>query len=158
MFSAESHMKIICGSWWFHDRLNIWLSTCTSGYLPTSTLCVPSGIIYSMDWEDPLEKGMTTYSSILAWSIWWTEEPGRLQPLGSQRVRYHWATNTHTHTHTHTIETTQKHKVMTRPTKDSLSIQRIVFRLKKKEYMEWSTDMYSVKEPWKHYAHRKKQP
>ena len=43
---------------------------------------------------------------------------------------------THTHTHTHRIETTQKHKVMTRPTKDSLSIQRIVFRLKKKEYME----------------------
>ena len=39
-------------------------------------------------WEDPLEKGMATYSSILAWEIQWIEEPGRLQFMGSQRVRY----------------------------------------------------------------------
>ena len=38
-------------------------------------------------WEDPLEKGMATHSSILAWEIPWTEEPGRLQSMGSQRVR-----------------------------------------------------------------------
>ena len=37
--------------------------------------------------EDPLEKGMATHSSITAWEIPWTEEPGRLQPMGSQRVR-----------------------------------------------------------------------
>ena len=37
--------------------------------------------------EDPLEKEMATHSSILAWKIPWTEEPGRLQSLGSQRVR-----------------------------------------------------------------------
>jgi len=36
--------------------------------------------------EDPLEKGMTTHSSILAWKIPWTEEPGGLQSTGSQRV------------------------------------------------------------------------
>ena len=36
--------------------------------------------------EDPLEKGMATHSSILAWKITWTEEPGRLQFKGSQRV------------------------------------------------------------------------
>ena len=36
--------------------------------------------------EDPLEKGMITHSSILAWKIPWTEEPGGLQSLGSQRV------------------------------------------------------------------------
>ena len=36
--------------------------------------------------EDPLEKGMTTHSSILAWKILWTEEPGRLQSMGSQRI------------------------------------------------------------------------
>ena len=36
--------------------------------------------------EDPLEEGMATHSSILAWRIPWTEEPGGLQPLGSQRV------------------------------------------------------------------------
>ena len=37
-------------------------------------------------WEDPLEKGMATHSSILAWEIPWTEEPGRLQSMGLQRV------------------------------------------------------------------------
>ena len=42
--------------------------------------------ILSLGWEDPLEKGMATYFSILAWRIPWTEEPGRLQPMGSQRV------------------------------------------------------------------------
>ena len=46
--------------------------------------------------EDPLEKGMATHSSVLAWRIPWTEEPGRLQCLGSQRVRHDWATNTAT--------------------------------------------------------------
>ena len=40
----------------------------------------------SLGWEDPLEKGMVTHSSILAWRIPWTEEPGRLQSTGSQRV------------------------------------------------------------------------
>ena len=38
--------------------------------------------------EDPLEKEMATHSSILAWAITWTEEPGRLQSMGSQRVRH----------------------------------------------------------------------
>ena len=37
-------------------------------------------------WEDPLEKEMATYSSILAWEIPWIEEPGGLQSIGSQRV------------------------------------------------------------------------
>ena len=46
-------------------------------------------------WEDPLEKEMATHSSILAWEIPWTEEPGRLQSMGSQRVRHDWATTTH---------------------------------------------------------------
>ena len=40
----------------------------------------------SLDWEDPLEKGMATHSGILAWEIPWTEEPVRLQSLGLQRV------------------------------------------------------------------------
>ena len=42
----------------------------------------------SLDWEDPLEKGMATHSSILAWRIPWTEDPGGLQSMGSQRVRH----------------------------------------------------------------------
>ena len=42
--------------------------------------------VRSLGWEDPLEKEMATHSSILAWRIPWTEEPGGLQPIGSQRV------------------------------------------------------------------------
>ena len=40
--------------------------------------------VQSMSLEDPLEKGMATHSSILAWEIPWTEKPGRLQSMGSQ--------------------------------------------------------------------------
>ena len=42
--------------------------------------------VRSLGWEDPLEKGTTTHSSILAWRIPWTEEPGRLQSVGLHRV------------------------------------------------------------------------
>ena len=42
--------------------------------------------VQSLGWEDPLEKEMGTHSSILAWKIPWTEEPGRLQSMGLQRV------------------------------------------------------------------------
>ena len=42
--------------------------------------------VRSLGWEDPLEKEMTTHSSTLAWKIPWTEEPGRLQSMGSLRV------------------------------------------------------------------------
>ena len=43
--------------------------------------------VQSLDWEDPLEKEMATHSSILAWKIPLTEEPGKLQSMGLQRVR-----------------------------------------------------------------------
>ena len=43
--------------------------------------------VQSLGWEDPLEKEMAIHSSILAWKILWTEEPGGLQSLGLQRVR-----------------------------------------------------------------------
>ena len=42
--------------------------------------------VRSLDWEDPLEERIATHSSILAWRIPWTEEPGGLQPMGSQKV------------------------------------------------------------------------
>ena len=45
-----------------------------------------------LGWEDPREKGTATHSSILAWRIPWTEEPGGLQSTGSQRVGYDWVT------------------------------------------------------------------
>ena len=48
--------------------------------------------------RDPLEEEMAAHSSILAWRIPWTEEPGRLQSLGSQRVRHNWSDLAHTDT------------------------------------------------------------
>ena len=42
--------------------------------------------VQSLGWEDPLEKGMVTHSSIFAWKIPWTEKSGQLQSTGSQRV------------------------------------------------------------------------
>ena len=42
--------------------------------------------VRSLSWEDPLEEGMATHSSVLAWRIPWTEEPGGLQSIGSQKV------------------------------------------------------------------------
>ena len=60
--------------------------------------------VRSMDQEDPVEQSMATHSSILAWIIPWTEEPGRLQFVGLQRVRHNWATE-HTHTDTHNTHT-----------------------------------------------------
>ena len=44
--------------------------------------------VQALGWEDLLEKGMATYSSILAWRISWTEEPGRPQSMDSQRVEH----------------------------------------------------------------------
>ena len=43
--------------------------------------------VQPLGWEDPLEKDIATHSSIFAWKIPWTEDPGRLQSMGSQRVR-----------------------------------------------------------------------
>ena len=54
--------------------------------------------VQSLGKEDPLEKGMATHSSIFAWRIPWTEELGRLQSMGSHRLRHNWVTNTLTFT------------------------------------------------------------
>ena len=49
--------------------------------------------VRSLGWEDPLEEEMATHSSTLAWKTLWTEEPGRLQSMGSQRVGHDSATS-----------------------------------------------------------------
>ena len=49
--------------------------------------------VQSLGWKDPLEKEMATHSSTLAWKIPWTEEPGRLQSMESQRIGHDWATS-----------------------------------------------------------------
>ena len=46
-------------------------------------------LVRSLGWEDPLEKEMAIHSRTIAWKIPWTEKPGRLQPMGSQKVGHH---------------------------------------------------------------------
>ena len=55
-------------------------------------------LVQPLDWEDPLEEETSTHSSILAWRVPWTEEPGGLQSMGSQRVG-HDCSNLARHTH-----------------------------------------------------------
>ena len=67
--------------------------------------------VQSLGQEDPLEEEMATHSSILAWTIPWTEEPGGLQCIGLQRVRHDWA---HTHTRLHAPLCPQVHSQLLR--------------------------------------------
>ena len=69
-------------------------------HLPTQQTWVPSLLP-----EDPLEEGMATHSSMLAWRIPWTEEPGGLQSKGSHRVRKDLVIeHAHACAHTHTLQ------------------------------------------------------
>ena len=56
---------------------------------------MPETQVRSLGGEDPLEKEMATHSNILAWKIPWTEDPGWLQTMGSQRAGHDWATKPH---------------------------------------------------------------
>ena len=60
----------------------------TSGKEPPASSGDIRDAVGSLGWEDPLEKEMATHSSIIAWKFSWTEEPGGLQSMGSQRVRH----------------------------------------------------------------------
>ena len=64
--------------------------------------------------EDPLEQELATHSRILAWRVPWTEEPGRLQSMGLQRVGLDWA-GMCTHTHTQFLKGVNKHSFWTLP-------------------------------------------
>ena len=89
-----------CLSWLvdsFSDELANTLGTSLVAQTVKNLPTVQETWVRSLVWEDPLEKGMTTHSSILVWRIPWTEEPGELQSMGLQRVIHNWATNTHTH-------------------------------------------------------------
>ena len=66
----------------FHG--SIWTSLVAQTVKRLST--VQETRVQSLGWEDPLEKEMAIHSSTIAWKIPWTEEPGRLQSMGSQRV------------------------------------------------------------------------
>ena len=74
---------------------------CTSYHTPggsdsKESACNAGDRVQSLGQEDPLEKGTAAHSSILAWRILWTEEPGRLQSMGPQRIRHNWVTSTFT--------------------------------------------------------------
>ena len=78
--------------WSFKDKKKLWMCRFGEGnfldiLVAQRLKCLPA-IQETLGWEDPLEKEMATHSSILAWRIPWTEEPGRLQSTGSQRVRH----------------------------------------------------------------------
>ena len=69
---------------------------CSQGFPTGSVVKNPPAMqetwVQSLGQEEPLEKEMATHSSILAWRIPWTEDPGRPQSIRSQRGRHHWAT------------------------------------------------------------------
>ena len=80
------------------SRYSSWLSSCDlyNEALFGKKLLIIGLSIWSLSWEDPLEKGVASHFNILFWKIPWTEEPGRLQSIGSQRVGHDWATFTFT--------------------------------------------------------------
>ena len=71
--------------WWF-PHLSWYLNTGLPQWLSGKESAYNAEAAGDMGQEGPLEEGMATHSSILVWSIPWTEEPGRLQPMVSQRV------------------------------------------------------------------------
>ena len=76
----------------------LWGFPCgTSGKEPACQCRKYKMRVWSLGWGDPLEEGMTVYSSILAWRIPWTEELGVLQSIGLQRVRHNWSNLALTH-------------------------------------------------------------
>jgi len=67
------------------------LSACMTSLVAQMVKSLPTMLdtwVQSRDWDDLLEKEIATHSSILAWKIPWTQEPGGLQSMGSQRVRH----------------------------------------------------------------------
>ena len=92
-------MMYVVNITFFKDKQKVdltWLGTVltnTEASLVAQTAMQETGF-WPLGQEDPLEKGMTTHFSILAWRIPWTEEPRRLQSMGSQRLGHDWATNT----------------------------------------------------------------
>ena len=81
-----------CITWEFLFLGILWPSLVA--WMVKNLLAIQETRVWSLSQKDPLEKGMATHSSILAWRIPWTEEPGELQSTGWQRVRHDWQTNT----------------------------------------------------------------
>ena len=79
-------------------EINVAIAGSLSGSVGRNPPAMQETKAQTLGQEDPLKEGMATHSSILTWGIPWTEQPGGLQTMGSQRVRHdrsYWA---HTHT------------------------------------------------------------
>ena len=107
---SEPQMRNDSSSSCFFPEQPITLVTDTACFSFPSGSAVkpPPAMQETLGAEDSLEQKRATHSSILAWEILWTEEHGRLQSLGSLRVRHDWGharvhARTHTHTHTHCL-------------------------------------------------------
>ena len=92
----QEQQKSTCLAWRKKAGINLsMIRTCTRASLVAQRLkCLPAmreTRVWSLGQEAFLEKEIATHSSIPAWRIPWREEPGRLQSMGSQRVRHHWA-------------------------------------------------------------------
>ena len=95
--SAALHLVSVTGELrWFNSHL-----ACIRYYGSVKTLPASAGDAGDMGGEDVLEEEMANHSSILGWEFPWTEEPGGLQSMVSQRIGHNWV-RTHTHTHTYT--------------------------------------------------------
>ena len=105
-FKARSRIAgPFCSSLTFSGTIKMFSTVTAAFYIPTSSglpwwlkmvkrlPAVWESRVWSLGWEDTLEKEMATHSSTLAWKIPWTEEPGRLQSMGSQRVGLDWVTS-----------------------------------------------------------------
>ena len=102
-----SHSRISYSRWVITPS---WLSELWRSFLYRSSVYSEASLVFQtvkrlpamqetqvrfLGWENPLEKVMAIHSSPLAWKISWTEEPDKLQSMGSQRVRHDWATSLH---------------------------------------------------------------
>ena len=90
-FSAFSKSKLYIWPFSFNVPLKSSLKDFRSSLVAQTVKCLSTmweTQVQALGWEDPLEKEMAIYSSTIAWKIPWTEEPVRLQSMGSQRVRH----------------------------------------------------------------------
>jgi len=103
---VNCHSSSSRGSSWPRDWTRLSFVFCITGrfFIPKASLvaqfvkrlpAMRMTWIWSLGWEDLLEKEMTTHFRILAWRILWTEEPGGLKSMGSRRVWQDWVTNFH---------------------------------------------------------------
>ena len=86
-------------------ELNMFWGASMVAYMVKNMPAMQDTWVWSLDQEDALEKEMGNHSRILAWRNPWTEEPGWLQSIGSQRVGHNWSDLARMHTHFYTLET-----------------------------------------------------